>query len=159
MIFQSQNTPVLYQRLKKWQEISLSVMTIIFESYNHIIGSSTFIQFVSVQQFTQPYGFKKTFIHIDISTFVSAFLFLQYYICALTLISKCAFVLACLLTSMLSVRTRTFVNAVYVLKETSVLHFHLRFFFLQFAFHLRETETHKNRKQRNKENPKCGIRS
>ena len=60
---------------------------------------------------------------------------------------------------MLRVKVPMFVN---VLKETSPgLHFHLNtYVFVQFPFHLRETEPKQTKKEKErKEKPKCEIRS
>lgn len=108
--------------------------------------------------FTQLYGFKKTFIHIDISTFSSAFLF--YILCCL-LTSMCALVLVGLLTSMLGVRIPTFVNALYVLKKTPLLHFYL-IIFCTICLSFKRDRTPPPKKQKTnkrKKTPKRRIRS
>lgn len=92
--------------------------------FSHKIENDMFILFTSSPQFTQPDGFKKTFIHIDISKF-SECIFYFLYICARRSVRPCV----PSHKHAPRVEMHMFVNVVYALQETSsVLHFHLNTF-------------------------------
>lgn len=113
---------------------------------SHKIENDMFILFMSPPQFTQPDGFKKTFIHIDISVF-----FYFFYICA------CRCVRPCVPSHKHapSVKMHMFVNVVYVLQETSsVLHFHLNTFCtISLLFKRDRAQTGKKERMKRKKNP------
>lgn len=75
---QTQNpnpNPLPYQRHRSKYE-SLTGESIVTLQLSHKIENDMFILFMSPPQFTQLDGFKKTFIHIDISVFFLFFLHL-----------------------------------------------------------------------------------
>lgn len=118
---QSQRLLLLSHQEQKWQETRLMNVSII--APHHV--SSGF------QQFIQPYCFKKTFIHIHISAFVflhTVLVHLDTSLCVLP--HKHAH----------SVKIHMFVY-VLVHKINIISAFSLEYFiFVQFPFHIRETE-------------------
>lgn len=113
---------------------------------------------MSLQKFTQAFGFKKTFIHIDIGTFFEC-IFLHTVFVHDMLVN----LLACIRPRVpshkqaQSVKTHVIVNS-YVLKETSsVLRFSLEYLFIFCTispFCVREKEPKQTGKRREKERKK-----